>query len=79
MKGDGTVMGVERDRTDFKSVRKNQKDYNEDWNESQQSDYQEFIHKNADESAPEVERFRNSFKTMHDLNDKFRPIDMEMP
>lgn len=68
---------------EYQSVRKNYKDYDEQFeetNQDQKRDYQEFYHQAQGLQGEEYEAIRKSFQNLHEVKDaKFRPIDMKMP
>jgi len=71
-----------RNHTDFRSVRPDADQYNEEFfkNEQQrsESDYKEWAYKASQD--PETEKFTESFEAIHEIKDiKFRPDDVKIP
>ncbi|CAD8192552.1 unnamed protein product [Paramecium octaurelia] len=84
MKGEAVQMNSEgsaKKENEYESVRKNYKDYDENFAESnEQKDYKEFYHQAEDLKGQEYDHLKKSFQTIHEVKDiKFKPIDMKMP
>ncbi|CAD8113891.1 unnamed protein product [Paramecium sonneborni] len=85
MKGEAVQMNSEgstKKDNEYESVRKNYKDYDENFQESSsdQQDYKEFYHQAEDMKGQEYDHLKKSFQTIHEVKDiKFKPIDMKMP
>ncbi|CAD8206886.1 unnamed protein product [Paramecium pentaurelia] len=84
MKGEAVQMNSEgsiKKENEYESVRKNYKDYDENFSESnEQKDYKEFYHQAEDLKGQEYDHLKKSFQTIHEVKDiKFKPIDMKMP